>query len=408
MMAVVVWVSAVLAADPNEERGYPNPVKIEMIGKDPGLIILNNLDENAKITIRAPRSIWQQLEKNSGFVRSWVDLTGLENGEYILPVRTQVRISPSQIISVEPGEISIKLETLLVKEFTIDVIAEGDPTLGYRLGQARSDPARATVSGPISLVSQVDAVQALLDVDGVSETVKRNVNLRAVDSNGVIISGVSISPPYSSATQDIALLGGYRNVVVKVESTSQVADGFWLTNISVTPPNVTVFSQDPQLVNELPGFVETDLVDLTGLSDDVDIRVTLNLPEGVELAGEESVLVRLSIAALEGSLPITLPLEVIGLPPDLKATLSPDTVDLLITGPMPLLNNLKPGGIRVSINLAGFTPGVHQVTPIVDLLPNHVQVASILPESVEVIIAVSSSELTVTPGIIQTTITPTP
>ncbi|HEY5669891.1 MAG TPA: CdaR family protein, partial [Anaerolineales bacterium] len=136
-----------------------------------------------------------------------------------------------------------------------------------------------------------------------------------------------------------------------------------------------------------------------------------NLPEGVTLAGEESVLVRLSIAALEGSLPITLPLEVVGLSPEYQAKLSPDTVDLLLTGPLPLLNNLTPGGIRVSVNLSGLEPDVHQVPPKVDLLPPQVSVASIIPENVEVTIEIAPPE-TITPtgqgSPIPATVTPTP
>ncbi len=151
-------------------------------------------------------------------------------------------------------------------------------------------------------------------------------------------------------------------------------------------------------------------LDLTGLSDDVDIRATLNLPEGVTLAGEESVLVRLSIAALEGSLPISLPVEVIGLSPEFQAIVSPETVELLLIGPLPILNNLNPAGIRISVDVSGLEPGIYQIEPVVDLLPSQVQVASILPEQVEVTIgpaptATITPRVTLRPG---STPSPTP
>ena len=154
--------------------------------------------------------------------------------------------------------------------------------------------------------------------------------------------------------------------------------------------------------------METETVDLNGLNDDVDIRVNLNLINGVELAGEESVLVRLSIASQEGSLPISLPIVVTGLPPEYSVKVSPEKVDLLIIGPLPILNNLKPGGIRISINLKDLEIGIHKVKPIVDLLPNQVQVASILPDIVEVTITRAAfTQPTVTPFQL-VTITPTP
>jgi len=75
----------------------------------------------------------------------------------------------------------------------------------------------------------------------------------------------------------------------------------------------------------------------------------------------------------------------------LEAIVSPETVDLLLTGPTPILNNLNPAGIRVSVNLTGLEIGVYQVTPVVDLLPAQVRVASILTPAVEVTIQIAST-----------------
>ena len=87
---------------------------------------------------------------------------------------------------------------------------------------------------------------------------------------------------------------------------------------------------------------------------------SLDLPNGVSLVGEESVLVRLSIAAREGTLLINLPIEAIGFPPEMQAIFAPETVEVLLAGPLPILNNLKPAEIRVSVDLTGMEPGVYQ------------------------------------------------
>jgi hypothetical protein len=141
--------------------------------------------------------------------------------------------------------------------------------------------------------------------------------------------------------------------------------------------------------------VETETVDLTGLSDDVDLRVGLKLPAGIELAGEGSVLVRLNIAALEGSLPVTLPIDVVGLSPNYHVELSPKQVDLLISGPLPILKALKNGNIRVVIDLSGKTVGTYQIAPTVDLIPEQLKVASVLPETIQVVIT-PLSRITIT------------
>ena len=409
LLAVVVWVSAVLSTDPNVEAAYPRSIELEVLYQDPGVLQVAKIPTSVRLTLNAPQSIWQKLNANPDSVRAWIDLSGLSDGTHIVPVKTQIGMTPVQIVAVEPAEVEVTLEPLVTRLYPLHVNVTGDPALGYRKGSLQVDPPNVTISGPRTLTDRVVAVQVNLSVAGSNDTVKKSIPVQPVDVNGELVTGLTLTPSSVDVTQEISLLGGYRNVVVKVVTTGQVAEGYWLTNVSVTPPNVTVFSSNPALVNALPGFVETNPLDLSGLRDDVDIRATLNLPDGVSLAGEQSVLVRLSIAELEGSLPITLPLEVVGLPPELKAKISPETVELLLTGPLPLLNNLTPGGIRISVNLTGLDVGVYQVTPVVDLLPSQVRVASILPESVEVTIEVAPpAENTPTLGVTPTLRTPTP
>jgi len=407
ILALVVWISAVLSTDPNQERVYPRAIELAIVGQDAAYLQIETIPTQVHLTLNAPSSIWDQLESNPNAIRAWIDLSGLSKGEHILEVKTQISQRLVQIIKVEPAEVKIVLEPRMSQTSRVEMDITGEPALGYRKGTALSEPAQVILSGPESLVMKVVETRISLDIRGVTDSVRKSVSVVALDENGEAVEGISITPPSVTVSQPVSLQGGYRNVVVKVVTTGQIAEGYWLTNVSVSPPNVTVFSTNPSRVNELPGYVETNPMDLSGLNDDVDIRSTLNLPEGVTLAGEESVLVRLSIAALEGSLPITLPLDVIGLPPELYAEVSPASVDLLITGPLPIINNINPAGIRVTVNLAGLEPGIYQLAPVVDLLPREVSVGSILPENVEVTISTTPPPTaTIGPGG-QATPTPT-
>lgn len=412
IMAIVVWVSAMVATDPNEENVYPRSIPIEIDGLDPSMLLIESRPVEAQISLIAPRSIWSRLTVNPDLVRAWIDLSALGAGEYVVPVNIQVGLTPARVTNVEPSEVRVVLEALDSAQHTVKLDVSGEPALGYRKGEPSTVPSTVTISGPESKVSQVNEVRASVDIAGADRGIEAVLPLEAYDESGQEVTGITISPSSVSVEVPVTLLGGYRNVVVKVVTSGQVAEGYWLTNVSVSPPNVIVFSANPQEVIALPGYVETNPLDLTDLSDDVDIRATLNLPEGITLAGEESVLVRLSIAALEGSLPITLPIEVVGLSPELEAVVSPENVELLLTGPLAILNNLTPASIRVSVNVSGLETGVYQLNPVVDLIPNQVEVASILPEVVEVTIQVAPTA-TITPRVttiptLITTSTPIP
>ena len=120
------------------------------------------------------------------------------------------------------------------------------------------------------------------------------------------------------------------------------------------------------------------------------------------------VLVQVSVATVESSLAISLPVEVIGLAPGLTASVDPVVVNVILSGPVPVLNTLGPTDVRVVVDLTGYDVGTYQFTPQVNILPERVQLTSILPATVTVTITlVPTPTQTVTPNG-TTTPSPTP
>ncbi len=386
-LALIVWISAVTAADPNVDR--TRTVPLEIIGQDANMIMMNNPPSQIRVTVRAPRSVADRISNVENSIYTWIDLTGLSAGAHNVPVQVRINESyhPVRLLQVSPESVIVTLEPLVSRRMDVKVTVSGEPALGYQKGVASRKPTYVTISGPETLVSQVAEVNATLDITDAMETIKEEVPLQAVDTNGQLVSGITLTPNRIEVTQPISLLGGYRNVVVKVVTTGQVASGYKLTNISVSPPNVVVFSTDPQLVNELPSYVETEPLDLSGAEDDIEALLSLDLPPGISVVGDQNVLVQVSIAALEGSLTMTLPVQPNGLLPTYIAQISPDTVDVILSGPVPVLNEIKPTDIRVVADLKGLEVGTHQVNLVVDVLPERIKVETILPAVVEVTIA---------------------
>jgi YbbR domain-containing protein len=386
LLALVVWVAAVLAADPNEERTYIR--QLEVVGQDPRLIFTSEIPAQVRITLEAPRSILDEITNTPSLLSAWIDLTGLGAGTYNVDTKVRWERDPVRLVRTEPATVSVSLESEVEKTLPVTIVIEGETALGYKKGTPFVDPDEVVISGRESQVNQVNEVRAALDIAGSGETIKASVPVVAVDEEGDLVTDVTISPRVVTVTQPISLLGGFKNVVVKVVTTGQIADGYRLTNLSVTPLTVTVFSDNPLLINQLPGYVETEPVDLTGLNEDTEVRVDLALPTGVTLVGEQSVLVQISVAAIEGSMTISLPIEAMGLSPTLSATFSPPSVDVLVFGPLPVLDTLTQDSFRVIVDLTGLEPGIYQLPVVIDLVPDQVKIESVLPETVEATIEV--------------------
>ena len=399
ILSFAVWVIAVVSADPNEERTL-RPVDLELIGQPSDQVIVNSIPDQVRITLNAPKSIWDELTNNPELVRAWIDLTGLEAGDHTLDVKTQVDVSPFRYVGVEPDNVRVRLEPLVRRDIPVQLVVSGELPLGYQRGEAQIQPSSITVSGPESLVERISQARAAINLSGSVETIDRFVPVQLVDEVGDTVAGLTSSYKEISVRLPISLLGRFKNVAVKVVTTGQVANGYRLTNISVSPPTFTVFSEDPDLVNELPGYVETMPVDLGNLVDDAAISIELNLPQGITAVREPNVIVQVSVAAIEGSLTLTLPLEIVGLTPDLQAAVSPETVDVIVAGPLLVLDQLTEENFRIVLDLSGLPPGVYQREPVVELAPEQVRIQTTLPESVEVTIEIAP--------MISTLIAPTP
>lgn len=398
LLAVIVWVSAVWAADPNELNVLERSIPIEFIGQSPNLQLMGDPAGSVMLTLNAPSSVWKELNSNTESVRAWVDLTGLEAGEHTLPIQVQILPRLVRLVSQDPEQITVQLEPLVTKTYTVTAQLIGSPPTGYQAGDAAISPQTVSLTGPASSMAKVKDVRVIVDISGLNESINATMTPAAYDADGRAITGLVLTPEKLQVKVSISLLGGFRYVIVRPVTLGLVANGYRLTNIYVTPAGLVVFSSDPQLLDDLPGYVETKPINLTDASDDFETLVELNLPEGVTAVGDPKVLIQVSIAAIESSLAVSMPVEVVGLLPGLKAEVSPLTVDVILSGPVPVLNNLKPSDIRVKVDLTGFGEGVFQLLPVVDFLPEAVLIVSILPSTIEVTVSQAPTP----------TITPTP
>jgi len=396
ILALVVWIIAVTASDPSVEKDYPASVPVEVVGQAADLVITTELPESLTLSLRAPTSVWTTLIDEKAPVRAIIDLSGLGEGAHTIPIQIEVGARPVEVMSYNPRSVDIQLEKLASNQFTIIAVNIGNTSIGYQLGEPVVSETRATVSGAASLVSQVTEVRAQIDVEGVTSAIDESIPLQAFDQYGLEVENVSISPEKVEVRQTVTQLGGFRNVVVKVVTEGQVAMGYKLATISVNPPTVTVYSTDTALIEALPGYVETDPINLTLLKDDLTQDVNLRLPSGITVVGNPTVNVQVSITTVENSVQYTnVPVVAAGLNADFTAKISPARVDVIIAGPLVSLNSVISSDLQVQIDLTGMQPGTYTFEPDARLNYPDLRIENLLPTTFEV--TISKAAATATP-----------
>lgn len=396
ILAITIWIMAVNATDPVDRRTYPQKVPVEIVGKDPELVITNEIPAQVTVSLSAPTSLWGTLIDNPELIHASIDLSKLAEGTYNIDVEVKISARPVKVEAVGPSSIEVVMEPLYSKYLPINLVQPSQPAVGYEAGEATMSSEFATVSGPSSLVANVTEVRAILDVSQANQDIDRNITLAAYDENGVIVEKVSIDPEQVHVAMPISQRGGYRNVTVKAIVTGQVASGYRLTNITVSPLTVTVYSADSQIVNNLPGYVETQPLNINGAGKDISESLPLNLPAGVSVVGESTIKISVTVSAIQGSITLNnQTIELVGLNPEYSISISPEIVDVILSGPLPLLDDLKASDVRVILDLTDLAPGTYQLNPRVEVDIPEILVESILPESIEVSISVPP---TATPG----------
>jgi len=389
LLAIVIWTSAVTSSNPNIETELTIPLEVIQPATD--IAIVDPLPETVTIKILAPESIILQLEEDNPLAAT-INLTDIEAGTYRFLVQVSIpdQLKPIRILEQSPKQLELKVSNLISKSFSIFIQTEGEPAIGYKTGGLKWDQVPVTVTGQETRVNQISTVVGILDISDARETISADLKIEAKDENGVPVDAVTVAPDIIHVNQVISLQGGYRNVAVNVTIVGIVEPGYRFTSITPAPPTVMVFSEDPQLVEQLPGYVNTTPLDLTGVDGYLETILELDLPNGVTVVGDPTVLVQVNITALETNMSISREVDIIGLLPGLSAEVSPFQVSVRVSGPVPILENLTLRDIRVVVDLSNLDVGTHTVSPTVEILPADVIWEDISPTTVEIVIEESS------------------
>jgi YbbR domain-containing protein len=382
VLAVLVWVVAERQANPSSEKTFRDPIPITQQNLPAGMVTYGASADKAQVTVSAPDNVWNEIDPQQ--VTAWIDLSGQVSGTLDLPVKASVPNRAAPIVKISPAFVRLKMEPLAEAQLPVAIAVNGEPALGFAARPIETDPATVTVRGPVSYVNMMAAASGQLSIQDARATITQTIALSPRDRDGQTVPYVSLNPSSTLAVVPLQPLGGFRDLAVKIDLRGNVAPGYLTTNVTVNPQVVTVFGSSAAL-DATPGYISTEPVTVTDATEDISSSVRLVLPPGVSYLGDPTVQVDVKIKAIESSLTTFAPVTSQGLSPDLSARFSPESLDVILSGPIAKLNTLQPSDLQAFANLFNLTTGTYQITPTVSA-PSGINVVSILPSTVQVTI----------------------
>lgn len=389
ILALVVWFGATSAANPAITDWHQGQVPIIIKGQPRDSVIVTPIESYAEVRITVPRDSWETV-RPTDFI-AYVDLSQVSVGETAdVPVVVQAIKRGIRLVGYRPTSVTVRLEqydskTVLVRVNTVD-----EPPLGYAARDPVAEPQEVTVSGPISAVARVSYAGVDVWLRGAQQTLERSLPATAMDAEGSPVAQVSIVPSVVKVRVELTQRANFRpSVPVSVQLEGLVAPLYWISNIVVRPASITLVGL-PSVLEQVPGYVQTEPVNISGATARVSQRVALKLPPGVSVVPEsaqqeasQTVQVEVEVLPVTGGRTLQVPVSMQGLAPQYTASLSPEVIDVYLSGPLVQLQSLSAEQIEVTVNLLDLGDGSHQLTPTV-IVPAGIELKGMVPEAVAV------------------------
>ncbi len=391
VLAVIIWVSASEIEDPVRTRFLEVP--LEYIGLPSGAALMG-VDPRQTIQIRleGPDSALQELSPED--FSATVDLSQAPSGRQVSVDIDVVALKPGAEISfITPEQIDVVIEQQVTREIPIELDIRGSVARGHTQLSPLIEPPTIRVSGPESQVNQLNFALVTIFLNSAVETLVESSVPIFYDQSGQVasVSGLDRSVTEVTVTIPVEESAGFADKLITAKWTGEPAPGYRLLSVTVDPPSVLVEGR-PAQVNNL-ATVETEPIDINGLTASFQQSAVLDLPPGIAVEpDQQTVTVNIEIEPiLTTSTFIRIP-GTRALRAGFESHVSPQQVRVVLFGPLPVLDALAESDVRVTLDLFGLGPGNYSIVPDVEVPDREIEIRSVQPATVSVTITPSGSD----------------
>lgn len=382
VLASIIWLNATRVQDPTITQFLQLDVNFDGLPEDS--ILVQPEKQTVQLRIEGPQSIVNQVSVSN--FSAFVDLTETPFGEAVfLPIEITNANTDLEITPI-PSEVEVLLEQQVTREIPVELDIRGEVARGHVRGNPSVEPPTITVSGRASLVEPLDFALATVFLNDALETTSGQHRPIFYNEQGRVAStaNINLSTEEVQVTVPIVESDGFADKLITVNWVGYPAPGYRLLSASVEPPSVLV-KGSPARISDITRL-QTETIDITGLTDSFTQQVALDLPPGVTLDQIEEVFVTIEIEPILSTDTQEHEVEILGLRDGWEALAEPKQVRVVLFGPLPLLDTVVDDDIRVTIDVFDLISGTHSIEPDVDLPERGVEVRSIRPEAIRVTI----------------------
>ncbi len=188
-ISVILWIYVLNVQNPPIERMiYVTPQDQNL--KD--TYILETKLPNIKIKIRGLRESINSVEQREQ-VEATMDLKTARLGTNTALVKVTVPTG-MELVDYEPRSVNIVIDTILEREFPLDIMIDGEAMEGYILGEVNMESKVISVKGRTKKLNLVKKGLVHVNVTSAQQDITSTFSIDPIDSHGNIVEDVEVIP----------------------------------------------------------------------------------------------------------------------------------------------------------------------------------------------------------------------
>lgn len=384
LVAIVAWYYVMEDKNPVKTQEYKNiPVTIlnqERLSEKQ-LILMEPKNPTVNITLQGKRNEMNRINYNE--IKASIDIKDyLREGAHSIKVNVD-KPNTLTVIKMDKAEVSVRLENIIKKNLPVKVKIMDQLENDYILEETSSNPAGVTVEGPSSKIAQITQVVAPVYVKNMEKSTSQNVSLELWDDqNPLILDGVKINREFVSVNLGLQYI---KELPIEMVKEGELPKGISLITTNISPKTVKV-KGDKGVLDALEK-IKTAPINLSQIKDDSKVKLTLKLPDGVELYGKKNNIFCNFVVDKEIEKDILIPptgVSVEGLRTGFKVEfLDKDLILVKVSGKRSVVDHWSSKNIILIAKTDNLGKGIHKVTLIPKEIPD-AKFISISPESIHI------------------------
>ena len=288
VFSIGLWFVVNNITDPTIKKPFTNiPVEIineEMLTNEGKVYEVLEDTDVINVSVIGKKSVLDYIIKDD--IKAVADLSELTFMNTVSIKVSSAKYNSELEFTTSVDNLKLSIEDVKRVQMIINTSTSGVPAEGYIVGTVTPSQNVVRLSGPESLISQIDHVEAVANIAGYATDINSSVELKLCDKDGNEIKSNSIKMNIATINVAVTILGT-KEVPLNFIVQGEPAEGYVVSDEIITvPEKVTIAGRKNALENVSEITVVDSALKVDNMSKDLTeiINIKKYLPSGVQFA----------------------------------------------------------------------------------------------------------------------------